>query len=40
MHTINKKEGENYIFRAYITIKGRKIYAYEKGLKAFKIRVG
>jgi hypothetical protein len=28
-----------YIYRPYITVKGRRIFAYERGLKAFKIRV-
>lgn len=30
---------QKYIFRPYITIKGRRIYAASYGLKAFKIPI-
>ena len=30
---------ERYIYRPYITVKGRRIYAWERGLKAFRIRI-
>lgn len=33
------KKVQKYIFRPYITIKGRRIYAVSYGLKAFKIPV-
>ena len=34
-----KEDKKMYIFRPYITINGRRIYAYEYGKKAFKIPV-
>lgn len=33
------KRVQKYIFRPYITIKGRRIYAASYGLRAFKIPV-
>lgn len=33
------KEGKRLIFRPWITVKGRRVYAYERGLKAFPIWV-
>lgn len=33
------KKVQTYIFRPYITVKGKRIYAKAYGLKAFKIPV-
>lgn len=35
----DSKDNEVYIFRPWITKNGKKIYAKEYGLKAFKIKV-
>lgn len=33
-------DDEHFIYRASITLRnGRKLYAYQRGLKAFKIRI-
>lgn len=36
---MKKDKDQNYIFRPYITVKGRRIYASQYGLKAFKIPI-
>lgn len=33
------KEGEMLIFRPYITVNGKRIYAWERGIKAFPLIV-
>jgi len=38
--TIGVSEEESYVYTAYITLKnGKRIYAWQYGLKAFRIRV-
>ena len=34
-----EQPGTRVIYRPYITIKGRRIYAWQRGLKAFPIRI-
>lgn len=36
---MRKKDEQKYIYRPYITVKGKKIYARNYGKKAFKIPV-
>ena len=39
MKKSNRHDNHVYIFRASITVDGKKIYARDYGLKAFKIRI-
>lgn len=32
-------KGKHYIFRPYITVKGKRIYAWQRGISAFPILV-
>ena len=36
---VSQDDSVEYIYTAYITLKGRRIYARQYGLKAFRIRV-